>query len=109
MKNIFGISIAIIGIVLIGLLSGIFVNVNLEIEAARQFHSATIERIQSSYYSDYVIEECKTKAKSAGYDLLINNTAIYEDINEYYVALNYHVKVPLLNTSVKGIIEGYAR
>ena len=109
MKNIFGISIAIIGIVLIGLLAGVFVNVNLEIEAARQFHSAAIERIQASYYSGYVINECKANAKQAGYELMVNNTAVYEDIKEYYVALNYNIKIPLLDTAIDGIIEGYAK
>lgn len=109
MKNIFSITITIIAVIILGLLAGVFINVNLEIQAAREFHSSVVERIQASYYSNYVIEECKTNASKAGYQLIINNTAVYQDIREYYVALEYHVKVPLLQTSMNGKIEGYAR
>lgn len=109
MKNIFSITIAIVTITILGLLAGVFVSVNLDIQAAREFHSSVVERIQASYYSPYVIEECKAKAKGAGYQLEINDSAVYQDIHEYYVALEYKVKIPLLETSMGGKIEGYAK
>lgn len=109
MKNIFGIAITIICIMVMALLSGVYINVNLQIQNAREFHANVIERVQASHYSAYVINECKTNASTKGYKLDITNTGVYEDINDYYITLDYDVKVPLLGTSSSGTLEGYAR
>lgn len=109
MKNIFSASIAIIAIILVALLAGVFVHINLQVQSAREYHSAIIERIQAGYYSEYVIQDCIAKARNSGYDVQIEKTAIYEEIADYYVALQYEITVPLLHTKMPGTIEGYAR
>ena len=109
MKNIFGIAISIICIVLVSILAGVFINVNLQVQAAREFYDASVERIQASHYSQYAISECQANASDVGYTLEVKKMSIYEDINDYYVILTYQTEVPLLNTKSTGAVEGYAR
>lgn len=109
MKNIFSASIAIIAIVLVALLAGVFIHINLQMQSAREYHSAIIERIQASYYSEYIIHDCIQNAKGSGYTVNIEKTAVYDEIADYYIALQYEITIPLLNTKMPGTIEGYAR
>lgn len=109
MKNIFSVTLGVICILLIALLSGVFIHINLQVQQAREYHAAIIERVQSSYYSPYIIQDCITAGKKHGYQVKIDNTGVYEDIKEYYVSLDYSISIPLLQTKMNGNIEGYAR
>ena len=81
----------------------------MQINAARDFHSAVIDRIQSSYYSQTVIDSCVEKANDNGYVLDIRDVTVYQDRKDVLVNLQYDIVVPLVNIHFTEEILGYAR
>ncbi|WP_249029095.1 hypothetical protein [Tannockella kyphosi] len=109
MKNIFSVSIGLLCIVILTLFSGTFIDVNLQIQNAREYHSAVLQQIQSSNYNDYVISCCIDSAQELGYDIVIEESATYDDISDYFVSLSYPIRVLMFDQVIEGKIEGYAR
>ena len=81
----------------------------MQINAARDFHSAVIDRIQSSYYSQTVIDSCVEKANDNGYVLDIRDVTVYQDRKDVLVNLQYDIVIPLINIHFTEEIPGYAR
>ena len=109
MKVILNTTLSILTIVVLVLLSTTCIDIGLQIEAARNFHDATIQRIQASKYSEYVIEQCYQDASRNDYELFIENIGLYDEISDYYVKMDYHIALKLFNQSIVGTVEGYAR
>lgn len=109
MKNIFSLTIGILSIIILALFAGSFIDVNLQIQNAREYHNAVVEKIQASNYSNYVIEQSINQGLDYEYDITITNTTLYEDKADYYVSLQYPIKILLFNRVTSGTIEGYAR
>lgn len=109
MKNIFSITIAILSITILTLFAGTFIDVSLQIQSAREYHNSVVQKIQASNYSGYVIDKCIEEGLLHEYGISIINTAIYSDKSDYYVSLEYPIRIVLFNNYTNGIIEGYAR
>lgn len=109
MKNIFSVSIGLLCIIILALFAGTFIDVNLQIQNAREYHSAIIQQIQSSNYNQFVIDSCQESARDLGYDVTIVQSATYDDIADYFVQLDYSISILLFDKALDGVIEGYAR
>lgn len=81
----------------------------MKIENAGRFHALVIDRIESSYYSDKIIQECYQKAESYGYKLQIEDQTVYDDRKDVKVSLTYSIQIPIFNVSSKETLIGYAR
>ncbi len=82
---------------------------SMQIQNAGSFHSQVIHRIESSYYSQEVIEQCADKANEYGYSLSIEEESVYEERKDIKVTLTYKIKVPLLGIDTLNSYVGYAR
>lgn len=109
MKNIFSITIGILCIVILALFAGTFIDVNLQIQNAREYHNAVVERVQASDYNETIINQCIIDGSAYGYSIEILNTSIYTYHKDYYVSLAYPIRVLLFDHVSSGVIEGYAR
>ena len=93
MKNAFTHLVSFFGFCLLVFVPISIILSQMQINAARDFHSAVIDRIQSSYYSQTVIDSCVEKAND----------------NDVLVNLQYDIVVPLVNIHFTEEILGYAR
>lgn len=82
----------------------------LQITGARNFHTNAISRIQSSYYSSATITDVQEKAAERGYNLEVEDVAIYPDERkDILVTLSYDAYMPLFGVTKHGTIEGFAK
>lgn len=90
------------------LLSITLISSNIEIQNARELHSAYIIEIENSNLSNSVIEECKKDAEEK--DCILNvDTNVTGDTRLAKVSLTYSYSVPLLGIKTEHTIDGYAR
>lgn len=109
MKSIFShITSILIWVITIFTISMILVS-GMKITNAGQFHAQVIDRIETSYYSHSVIQECIEKADEYGYELTVEDKTIYEDRKDVKVSLTYSISIPLFNLSSSETLVGYAR
>lgn len=101
--------VAIILITIGVILNGSMIAMHLEITNARRYHTSIINRIESSNFSNAVINEVKTQAANDGYPTTITNLTVYEDKTDLLVSTKYTVSVPILGVVKEGTVEGYAR
>ncbi len=101
--------VLIIGIMILCLLSTGYISVSMQISNARNFHSMTVDRLETSHFASSVKEDCLYEAQKNGYQLNIEDLSLYEDQSFLLVELNYTVKMPFLNIVSVGNIQGYAR
>lgn len=97
------------------LLGTCYITASLDIRNAQNIHASAITEIEASNCSDAVIEACSAKAVENGYrnedgssglnvhKVMTAKGAVAE------VKLNYSYTIPLLNTTLKHEIIGYAR
>lgn len=85
------------------------INVGLIIGNANEFHNIAIERIQSSYFSESVINECKEDATKNGFILSVEDMTIYEERKDMKVSLTYSIKIPIVDVETTKTKVGYAR
>lgn len=81
----------------------------VKISNASDFRNQVIDRIETSYYSDEVIQECYDKANEYGYDLSIQDVSIYDDRKDILVSVTYTINIPLFNLNTSSTVVGYAR
>ena len=97
------------------LLGTCYITASLDIRNAQNVHSSAITEIEASNCSDAVIDACAAKVAENGYrdadggsglnvcKVMTAKGAVAE------VRLNYFYTIPLLNTTLKHEIIGYAR
>ncbi|MDE6313253.1 MAG: hypothetical protein K2M46_06465 [Lachnospiraceae bacterium] len=86
-----------------------FICSSLRNAQARNFHSATMAKIEASAGSERVITESIEEARQKGYELLVTPATLYEDKQYFYVELLYEYELPFLGTKRESKIEGFAR
>lgn len=81
---------------------------NIMYSSAREFHGSVVTQLENSYFDTEVIEDCKQKAKKAGYDLEV---FVYGEENrkDAKVCLTFQYVVPLAGIEKNYEIEGYSR
>lgn len=81
---------------------------NIMYSSAREFHGSVVTQLENSYFDLEVIEDCKKKAESAGYDLEV---VVYGEENrkDAKVCLTFRYVVPLAGIEKNYEIEGYSR
>lgn len=86
-----------------------FVCSSLRNAQARNFHSATMAKIEASAGSERVIAESIEEAEQKGYRLFVTPATLYEDKQYFYVELLYEYELPFLDTKRQSKIAGFAR
>ncbi len=116
-----------------------FINVELQINQAKEFHNVCIGEIETSDFNEGVILQLKTDAANRGYTLNVDTTKNQEylkcmDCNQLYsktegrcptckslertefvqdrmavVNLSYKIKFPLIGIEKGGVLHGMAR
>ena len=86
-----------------------FICSSLSNAQARNFHSATVAKIEASEGSEQVIEESITEASVKGYRLRVTPVSIYENKKYFYVELLYEYSMPFVARKRESRIEGFAR
>lgn len=76
---------------------------------ARNFHSATLAKIEASAGSERVIADSIAEAEAKGYTLSVTSAALYEDKQYFYVELLYEYELPFLGIVRNSRITGFAR
>lgn len=109
MKSLFNFLVAflIIGLSIFSSISHIIQQQT--ITNAQSLSSQFVDRIESSYYDENVINECKQKATENDMILEVRDVTIYDDRKDVEVKLKYNARNFLFGTSVSGEIIGYAR
>ena len=109
MKTTISVYIIIVGFALMSLLSASLIAFELQITAARNFHTNCMNRIQSSYHNEEVITDCQNKASAAGYTLNYKDVTVYGDRKSATVELEYTAIMPLLDVEREGTISSFAK
>lgn len=86
-----------------------YLAVSLQNSTARNYHSNAIAQIEASAGNATVVNECISRANSAGYRMTVTPTTLYENIKYYYVNLEYDYSIPFSNIKKTIKIDGYAR
>lgn len=68
--------------------------ININTGNAKQFCSSSINRMESAEFANEVVDECKSDATAAGYQLSVTSAAS-GNVTTYTAVLTYKVKVPL--------------
>lgn len=81
---------------------------NVMYSSAREFHGAVVTQLENSYFDEKVIEDCKSKAERAGYQL---NIQVYGegDKKDAKISLMFQYIIPLAGIKKNYKIEGYSR
>lgn len=109
MRNLFSTTETILALVILVFVGTTFYGLEYRTYAARQFHSNCISRIQSSFYSEEVIEQCELEAAERGYRLEVQNVTIYDDRRDVKVSLTYEVPKWMSSETEEATLVGYAR
>ena len=86
-----------------------FICSSLSNAQARNFHSATVAKIEASEGSEQVINESISEALAKGYTLRVTPVSLYENKNYFYVELLYEYSMPFAGAKRESKIEGFAR
>lgn len=86
-----------------------YLAVSLQNSTARNYHSNAIAQIEASGGNASVVNECVSRAQSAGYRMAVTPTTLYENIKYYYVILEYDYSIPFSGITKTIKIDGYAR
>lgn len=109
MKETFSFITSTLTLVFIILVASAFITMELTISNARAFHANVIDRVQSSLYSESVMQECREEAVQLGYKLTFENVTIYDERRDVKVTLEYTVPGWLITESQTGVLSAYAR
>lgn len=113
MKTIFEAMIIIILFTILTVTNACQITANLEITAAREFHSNCIEQIQSSNFDSEVVENLKNLATNEDHPewlLETKNVSVYDDRKDMKVTLKYKLTTfPFFEDREYRTIIGYAR
>lgn len=86
------------------------VDATVQIQNARDYHSAVVNEIENSNHSDAVIEKCVNEASANGYNLIVTKYESGGDNSEITkVTLEYQYTILFLNVASDKQIIGYAR
>lgn len=112
MKTIIPTTVIIIAILIMCCISTSLIAFDLQVAAARNFHTEAIDRMQASYYSDEVIAMLEENAAERGYTL--DEVIDMGDIASggrmtAKVTLDYDAVVPFFGIERHGQIVGIAR
>lgn len=109
MKGAVEFYMCMIFVVLISVLSTTFISANQDISIARDFHSAVVNEIENSDFSNSVIDACKNEADKQGYQLDVAVITGARGVKTAEVILRYDYSVKLLNlTENYHEIRGFA-
>lgn len=86
-----------------------FICSSLSNAQARNFHSATVAKIEASEGSEQIISESISEASAKGYTLRVTPVSLYENKKYFYVELLYEYSMPFAGTKRESKIEGFAR
>lgn len=118
MKQIFEDGVVIFMIIISVFVHMYFISANLEITAAREFHSNAVERIQASNFNQNVINDIQEEALKREWKIETQNVSVYDDRPDLKVTLKYNIiKLPTFGSDAsneddsdyKYTIIGYAR
>lgn len=86
----------------------VYIIQNVSYSSARQFHGSVVKQLENSYFDSVVMDDCKEKAKRAGYNLEIQ---LYGSGNhkDAKVTLGFCYVIPLAGIKKNYEIEGYSR
>ena len=101
--------IVMILISVMSILSSGYIVMQMEIMAARNYHSAVIDRIQASNFSPNVIQDVLDDSVTDGYPTTVTDVTLYEDKRDVLVSTEYKIQFPFFGIVETGTIEGYAR
>ena len=110
MENIPKIYLDIVLIVIMVILSIAIIIQNKNASNAVSFKNDVVEELQCSHFSPNVIQACKDTGASLGYDTVI--TPISNGTGEVImceVVIKYNYIVPVVKTTIKQEVRGYAR
>lgn len=109
MKQGVEIFVSCILILFLAATSQFFLASSLQNQQARNYHATVVAKIEASAGSETVIQECIADAEGKGYDIVVEDTLLYENVSYYYVKLTYSYGIPFTSLVRSIDIEGYAR
>lgn len=86
-----------------------FLAASLQNQQARNYHATTVAKIEASAGSETVIQKCIADGREQGYEIVVEDTLLYENVSYYYVKLTYRYGIPFTKLIRSVDIEGYAR
>ena len=85
-----------------------YVSQNIWYSSARNFYSSVLSQLEDSYFDQRVIDKCREDAEKNGYSLTVD-VFEREGGKDARVILDMTYVFPILHTSRRYAIEGYAR
>ena len=112
MKTVIPTTVIIIAMMIMCCVSTSIIAFDLQVAAARNFHTEAMDRLQASYYSDTVKDEVRTAAAEHGYDIDVTvDMGSVADGGRMtaMVELQYTAVMPFFGIEKDGTIVGIAR
>lgn len=78
------------------------------VSEAQKFQTEAVEELQSSHFSDEVIQEWILKAREKDYELEVKSDGTYEDRPCYRLELKYPIQILFFRYQTKNELEAYA-
>lgn len=90
------------------LVSVTYVNQNVSLNSAREYHESIVTELQDHDFASSSIEDIKHNAELTNYDVHIEDTTISEAKKKYKVTVTFNYKVPLVGLDQNYSVVGYA-
>ncbi len=91
------------------LLIGItYVNQNISLNAAREYHQSIVTELQDSDFASSVVDEIQNNAAATNYKVEILDTSIAATKKKYKVTVMFDYRIPLVGMNQTYRVVGYA-